>query len=144
MMLNVLAARHYADTLCVLEKITCNEEALKVGGMVKWAEMPSKGIEPYRIRVHLMRIGTLGLWGMSGELYSSLGKAVTQALSSGKDIIMNHDASLLANTGYIYDDETLARDREETLPGRRNNEMVPGYAKEALIAVTTDMWSQMF
>lgn len=144
MMLSVLAARHYADTLRVLEQITCSEESLKVGGMVKWAEMPSKGGEPYQIRVHLMRIGPLGLWGMSGELYSSLGKTIVQALSSGKDLILNHDSSLLANTGYIYDDETLERDREETLPGRRNNEMVPGYAKEALIAITTDMWRRMY
>ena len=144
MMLKVLAARHYADTLRVLEQITCSERSLKVGGMVKWAEMPSKGTDPYRIRVHLMRIGALGMWGMSGELYSSLGKAVKRAFSTGKDIILNHDCSLIANTGYIYDDETLERDREETLPGRRNNEMIPGYAKETLVKTTTDMRRRMY
>ncbi|MGN0968905.1 MAG: hypothetical protein ACI4O3_06495 [Oscillospiraceae bacterium] len=141
MMLKVLAARHLADVLRVLEQISCGGEDMDVGGMVKWAEMPGKGEEPYKIRVHLTRIGDLGLWGVSGELYSSLGKAVTQALPGGPHFILNHDASLMTNTGYIYDDETLARDREETLPGRRNNEILPGYAKESLLTMTSDMWN---
>lgn len=144
MMLKVLAARHYADIQRVLDGISCSGEDLDIGGMVEWAEMPSKGEEPYKIRVHLMRIGNLGLWGVSGELYSSIGKAVTQTLSSGTHLILNHDSSLIANTGYIYDDETLNRDREETLPGRRNNEILPGYAKEALLTITADMWERMY
>lgn len=140
MMLKVLATRHYADVLRVLEQITCEESAVDVGGMVKWTEMPSKGEEPYKIRVHLMRIGELGMWGVSGELYSSIGKAIAQAMPDGTHLIMNHDSSLITNTGYIYDDETLARDREEKLPGRRNNEILPGYAKEALLTATAEMW----
>ncbi len=140
MMLKVLATRHYADVLRVLEQITCEESAVDVGGMVKWTEMPSKGEEPYKIRVHLMRIGELGMWGVSGELYSSIGKAIAQAMPGGTHLIMNHDSSLITNTGYIYDDETLARDREEKLPGRRNNEILPGYAKEALLTATAEMW----
>lgn len=143
MMLHVLAARHYADVLRVLEQISCGEEDMDVGGMVEWAEMPGKGEEAYQIRVHLMRIGDLGLWGVSGELYSSIGKAVTQALPDGIHCIVNHDASLIANTGYIYDDETLERDREEVLPGRRNNEILPGYAREALMTITLAMWKRM-
>lgn len=143
MMLRVLAARHYADILRVLDQISCGNELMEVSGSVQWAEMPSKGEEPYQIRTHLMRIGDLGLWGVSGELYSSIGEAVTQTLPNGTHLIVNHDASLITNTGYIYDDETLARDPEGTLPGRRNNEQLPGYAKEALLAVTDRMWSRM-
>ena len=141
MMLKVLSARHYADVLRVLEQTTCEEKSVDVAGMVQWTEMPSKGEEPYRIRVHLMKIGDLGLWGVSGELYSSIGKAIAQNLPIGTHYILNHDASLITNTGYIYDDETLARDREETLPGRRNNEILPGYAKEALLSATAEMWN---
>lgn len=144
MMLKVLAARHYADVLRVLEKIDCNEEPLGVAGMVEWAEMPSKGEEPYKIRTHLMRIGNLGMWGVSGELYSSIGKAVTQSFVDGEHLIMNHDASMITNTGYIYDDETLERDPEGTLPGRRNNEILPGYAKDALLTMTKAMWEQAY
>lgn len=142
MMLKVLATRHYADVVRVLDGIDCREESATVCGMVQWAEMPSKGETPYQIRVHLMKLGQIALWGVSGELFSSLGKAVTQALSGGTHLIVNHDASLMANTGYIYDDETLERDREETLPGRRNNEILPGYAKDALLKATAVLWSR--
>lgn len=141
MMLKVLAARHYADVLRVLDSISCGDKTVKVNGTVEWAEMPSKGEEPYKIRVHLMRVGDLAFWGMSGELYSSIGAALTRALPGGEHRIINHDASLITNTGYIYDDETLARDPDGTLPGRRNNEQLPGYAKDALLAVTADMWN---
>lgn len=142
MMLKVLAARHYADVVRVLDGIVCCDEAVDVRGMVQWAEMPSKGEQPYQIRVHLMKLGEIALWGVSGELFSSLGKVVTESLSGGTHLIVNHDASLMANTGYIYDDDALERDRKETLPGRRNNEILPGYAKDALLSVTAELWSR--
>lgn len=144
MMLKVLSTRHYADILRVLEQITCEDKALDVGGMVKWTETPGKGEEPYKVRVHMTRIGELGVWGVSGELYSSIGKAITQALPSGTHLIINHDASLITNSGYIFDDETLARDREKVLPGQNNNEMLPCYVKEALLTVTAEMWKSAF
>lgn len=144
MMLKVLSTRHYADILRVLEQITCEDENSAVDGMVKWLELPSKGEEPYQIRVHMSRIGELGIWGMSGELYSSLGKAIVQALPNGTHLIMNHDASLIANSGYIFDDETLECDQNAKLPGRRNNDMLPGYVKEALLAATAQMWQSTF
>ena len=143
MMLKVLTTRHYADIVRVLEKTACEDNALDVSGKVKWAQMPGKGEEPYRIRVHMTRIGELGIWGVSGELYSSLGKAITQSLPSGTHLIMNHDSSLLTNGGYIFDDETLARDREKILPGQKNNEMLPGYVKEALLTTTAEMWKNI-
>lgn len=143
MMLKVLAARHCADVLRALEQTVCTGETPEIGALVRWAEMPGAGEKPYRIRVHLMRIGDLGLWGVSGEMYSSLGRAVTQGLPDGVHCILNHDASLIANTGYIYDDETLLRDREGVLPGRRSSEMLPGYAKTVLTGVTADMWKRI-
>lgn len=142
MMLKVLAARHYADIVRVLDSIDCCEESAAVYGKVQWAEMPSKGEQPYQIRVHLMKLGQIALWGVSGELFSSLGKAITESLSGGTHLIVNHDASLMANTGYIYDDDALERDREESLPGRRNNEILPGYAKNALLSAVAELWSQ--
>lgn len=143
MMLRVLAARHYADVVRVLEDIECCERDVPVQGAVQWAEMPSKGDQPYQIRVHLMKLGQIALWGVSGELFSSIGRTVTQALQEGTHLIVNHDASLMANTGYIYDDETLERDRDGTLPGRRNNEILSGYAEEALLAATAQLWSKV-
>ncbi len=142
MMLEVLAARHYADIQQVLENTYCNSEDIKLTGMVQWAEMPGSGGIPYKIRVHLMKLGKIAFWGLGGELYSSIGKAITQALHDGHHFVMNHDSSLLANTGYIYDDETLLRDRDKSLPGRRNNNLLPGYALPALLKLTAKMWDQ--
>lgn len=141
-MLKVLSARHYADIRCVLDQITCKDDVSTVDGAVKWLELPSTGEEPYRIRVHLSRIGETGIWGMSGELYSSLGKAITQSLPDGMHLIMNHDASLITNSGYIFDDETFLRDENAMLPGRRNNVMLPGYVKKALLEATAEMWAK--
>ncbi len=143
-MLKVLSARHYADILRVLEQITCEDDRSTVDGAVKWLELPSTGEEPYRIRVHMSRIGELGIWGMSGELYSALGKAITQSMPSGTHLIMNHDASLITNSGYIFDDETFLRSENAMMPGRRNHEMLPGYVKPALLEATAEMWTKSF
>lgn len=144
MMLKVLTTRHYKDILRVLDQITCEDNTADVKGMVQWTQTPGKGEETYKVRVHLMRIGEWGLWGVSGELYSSLGKAITQALPSGTHMIVNHDASLITNSGYIFDDETLARDQMKRLPGQNNSVMLPGYVKEALLAATAEMWKSAF
>ncbi len=142
MILAVLAARHYADIQLVLENIHCSGNNIKLAGLAQWAEMPGKGDAPYRIRVHLMKLGDLALWGLSGELYSSIASAIQTSLPSGHHFIVNHDASLLANTGYIYDDKTLQRDPEGTLPGRRNNNILPGYVQPALLELITKMWEK--
>ena len=143
-MLKILSTRHYADILRVLEKINCEDDSSAVDGAVTWLELPGCKEEPYRIRVHLSRIGEVGIWGMSGELYSSLGKAITQALPSGTHMIVNHDASLITNSGYIFDDETFLRDENASLPGRRNHDMLPGYVKDALLEATAEMWKNTF
>lgn len=139
MMLKVLSARHYADILTVLEHITCTDTNMSLGSMVSWAYTPGKD-SPYEIRVHLTRIGDLAFWGVSGELYSSIGRAIVQAMPNGIHHIINHDASLMANTGYIFDDQTLMRDPDGTLPGRRNNGILPGFAEKALLELTSGMW----
>ena len=138
-MLKMLSTRHYADILRVLDQITCEDESSTVDGAVKCLELPGNG-EPYRIRVHMSRIGALGIWGMSGELYSSLGKAVKACLPDGPHMIMNHDSSLLVDSGYIFDDETFLLGENAKLPGRRNHVMLPGYVKQALAEAAAEMW----
>lgn len=143
-MLKILSTRHYADILRVLERITCEDDMSHVDGAVKWLDLPGRGEEPYRIRVHMSRIGELGIWGMSGELYSSLGKAIAQGLPNGTHLIMNHDASLITDSGYIFDDETFLLGENVMLPGRRNHNMLPGYVKQALLEATAEMWAKSF
>ena len=139
-MLKILSTRHYADILRVLEQIVCQDEGASVDGSVKWLDLPGKGDESYRIRLHMSRIGELGIWGFSGELYSSLGKAIVRSLPDGTHLIMNHDASLITDSGYIFDDETLSYGPGAMLPGVCSSNMIPGCVKDALVDAAAGMW----
>lgn len=157
-MLKVLAARHYADVLKTIRKITCTTEDASVGGRIGWSRTPGRKpvkqedgtvkyvfgeeIAPYEIRVHMLYIGALTFFGFSGELYSSLGRAILDALPDGTSVLINHDASLLTRTGYIFDDDTWARDKENALPGHRVSMMLPGYVKESLLQLTSSMLTE--
>lgn len=151
MMLKVLAARHYADIRRILENIRCSVDTASPRAAVEWCTMPGKslagaealkdGPPTYEIRIHMLQLGMLCWWGFSGELYSSLGKAVQTRMHQGTHIILNHDASLMANSGYIFDDETLTRDTRCELPGQRSSAQLPGYGKDQILRTVSDMWA---
>lgn len=130
-MLQKLSAQHYEDVSKVIKKIQCGVESGKLGAGVAWAKTPGSKEDDYEVRVQLMEIGGLWIAGFSGELYSSLGQAVLEELPKDA-IVMNHDATLMAQSGYIFDDETWERDRDMALPGRRASGMLPGYIRQAL------------
>ncbi|MCD8161309.1 MAG: hypothetical protein LUE61_09115 [Clostridiales bacterium] len=131
MMLKTLSAQHYADTLRVIRGISCNVERGSVRGGVAWAEAPGRDGGTYQVRLHLTGIGPLWMAGVSGELYTSLGQALLEKLPP-EAIVQNHDGNLLAESGYIYDDAVLSRDRSGVLPGRHESQQQPGYIREAL------------
>ncbi len=91
-----------------------------------------EGVDPYEIRVHLVRIGEVALFGFSGELYSSLGMRLKQSSPLENTVLINHEASLMARSHYIFDDRTLTREMASILPGRRNTHMQPGHVLESL------------
>ncbi|MCD7807191.1 MAG: hypothetical protein LUH19_07615 [Lachnospiraceae bacterium] len=144
-MLKTLTARHFQDVMKVVSGIKCTEEMIQISGMIEWSETPGcqrvfdesgryvreltgEDQPPYRIRLHLLRIGSVALFGVNGELYSSLGKAVKNMALMKNTVVINHDASLVpGNPGYIYDDETIERvccmdgvAAPERIPGTRN------------------------
>ncbi len=132
MMLKTLAAQYLDDTLAVLNGLTCPVTQASLKAATGWAVTPGSDGEDYQVRVQLLEIGDFFMAGFSGELYTSLGQAVLQVLPKDA-IVINHDASLLSQCGYIFDDETLARDQDQILPGRRDANQQPGYIKEALL-----------
>jgi neutral ceramidase len=157
--LALLAARHFADGMRTVRKIACTADSAAITGLVDWSYTPGRnvvmrqdgtteiltgaGVDPYKIRLHLMRIGDIALYGFSGELYSSLGRRLKE-LSPVKDtVLVNHDASLLARSGYIFDDETLRRDTANRLPGRKSTHMLPGYVLPALEKHTLEMFAKL-
>jgi len=146
--LMMLSARHFADVLKVIRQITCTAESVSIAGTIAWSFTPGRnvvtglggatkiitgeGVDPYEIRLHLLRLGEIALLGFSGELYSALGRRLKEISPAKNTILINHDASLMARSGYIFDDETLARDVSNRLPGHRSSHILPGYVLAAL------------
>ena len=83
---------------------------------------PSKGVfeisgerkEPYKIRLHVLRLGNVALYGVGGEMFSSFGKMMRETAPLSNTVIINHEASLINDSGYVLDDETLERVRRES------------------------------
>lgn len=158
-MLTVLAARHYADVQAVLRNITCSTTSIELHGLIDWIYTPGRdvivkedgtldsitgeSVSPYEVRVQLLRLGSVFFYGFSGELVSALGKRVQGLLLEKKMVIINHNLSLAARSGYIFDDETLLADTENMLPGHRNSHMLPGYFQEALLSKTIELFKKL-
>ena len=157
--LMLLATRHFADVLKVIRQIACTIESASVAGMVEWSYTPGRnvltradgaseivtgdGVDPYEVRLHLLKLGKVALLGFSGELYSSLGRRIQEISPRQPTILINHDSSLMARSGYIFDDETLARDVFNRLPGHRSSHILPGYVLESLEENIIDMFHKL-
>ena len=160
--LAVLSGRHFDDIKRVLRRIecTCGEADIRTAGA--WSKTPGRrvvkkgkgpdapadifvgeGVEPYPVRLHTVQIGDLALCGISGELYTTLGWAVQEASPAAHTCIINHDACLLTNSGYILDDATIARCEGNLpghfIPGAGESAILPGYVKDSLVRLTKEL-----
>lgn len=116
-----MVSSHLADIKRLLRKVKCDIEEGTVEGGVQWTETMAStmdfvkdGTEPnfdrkYEIRLQLIRIGSLALVGVDGELYTTLGWAIQSASPLSATFVVNHDHSMLLNNpGYVMDDATIA------------------------------------
>lgn len=156
--LKMLASRHYADILKAIRSIDCTINSAEIKGIIEWSYTPGcncvhskdgtveivkdESVKPYEVRLHLIKIGEVFLYGFSGELYSSYAKSLKK-ITPPNTIIINHDASLMAASGYIFDDETLERDKDFMLPGHRSTHMLPGYFAKSLKEHTLSMFKKL-
>ncbi len=110
-MLHTLTAHHFADIRKTIRRIRSVSEA-GLSAAARWAEVPGRdekgGEVPYRVFVQKIAVGPVVLMGFSGELYSELGREIREACNCENLILINHNASLLYNTGYIFSDEAFA------------------------------------
>jgi hypothetical protein len=156
------AARHFADIQKVLRGIQTTTDDVTLSGAVCWSEtpayasntpffstaLPTEGEgEPYRIRMHLLRIGEVALCGIGGELYNGLGKLLKEQAALPNTVIINHEASLIQDAGYILDDDTLARVRRVTpirgmIPGFGTVSKA-GYVGPSLVAHLQELFDQV-
>jgi hypothetical protein len=167
--LHTLATRHLADVLRAIRSIDCNVASAPIAGTVSWSRTPGRdvrqredgtvelltgeGVDPYEIRLHLVRVGEVALYGFSGELYSSLGAMIKQISPMGVTILIDHDAALMTRANYVLDEETLTREVPVMLPGYDSTfalsgydhtRMLPGYVPESLKKHTLEMFARLF
>lgn len=120
--LNMLAAWHFKDVCDTFDKIICDRDTAVLGGALEWSETPSNDDAPYRIRLQALRVGEAALLGVGGELYSSFGRRIREMSPARYTAVINHNASLIEDAGYILDDDAIARAAQDApVP-----HMVPG------------------
>lgn len=142
-MLHTLVAHLFADVKNTVRKINNYSDECELSSAIRWAKTP--GLDEngeYKVFVHKLRIGKIILMGFGGELYSVLGKEIQENVGVEHLILINHDASLLYNSGYIYSDEVfeLAEKYESNIVGMNHTWMKPGYILEALVKNMQEMF----
>ncbi|MCD7862020.1 MAG: hypothetical protein LUG61_00560 [Lachnospiraceae bacterium] len=131
--LKQMCANHYAAVMEALNELSdpLNPERISAG--VYWTKTPSRTIlrdedsagktvhmlsvsddAGYFIRLHLTKLGTMLVIGIGGELYSTYALMLQERYYQLHVIVINHDASMIRDAGYIVDDETW--DRIDYLP----------------------------
>ncbi len=162
MMLDLLSARHFADIKKVINGMDFVTQPQKIQGVIEWSHTPARNVvphgwdkpaeytyegvtEPYSIRLHLLRIGDLALFGASGELYSPLGNLIKGNAALKNTIVLNHDATLICDSGYIYDEDTFRHSEgiEGGALGIKMTRALPGYLEGSLKEHTRSMFSRL-
>lgn len=112
--LNAISAKHYDDICRINRKIKCETREMVLDGKALYS-ITDGNKEPFKIRLHMMRLGDIYLLGASGELFDIFAKAIRKRIPR-EIIVVNHDASFLGDGSYIADDETLMLNHAR-LPG---------------------------
>lgn len=146
--LKVLTGRHFADIVSTVRTIQCHRAQGEIKAASGWSKTPAKdGGEPYPVRLHPVVIGDVAFCGISGELYTTLGRVIQKASPAAHTCILNHDACLMTRSGYILDDETIRRCEQNLpghfLPGAKGSVILPGYLAQSLAALTKELFAQM-
>lgn len=149
---NYLAAYEYDAVLTALGGSMTSDADMVVRGtswLVHTPGMTRDGKEVnYDIPIQALRIGSVLLLGIGGELFTTLGQAVKAALPDVTTVIINHEKSLGSQAGYILDDATIeccrAADWNTNVPGTKNHTIQAGYVKPALIRAAQEIYQKLF
>lgn len=136
-----LAARHYDDIRKLNRCVVCTESNVELGCAVEMSETEGNR-EPFKIRLHMMRLGSTYLLGASGELYDIFAKSVRRSIPARELIVINHDASQLGDGSYIVDDSILCQNRP-MLPGLMHPNQKPGLFEQSFLALTRAMYEKL-
>lgn len=151
------AVLNYAAVVRAMEKMDEGTDTAEIRGAVRFVEVPARKlirqgegpgskviidneaeVPPYRIRLHLLRIGKVAYCGIGGELYSTHAQAIQEALPLKNVVIVNHDASMIDDANYIPDDENI-RISDNGVQGSRAWAYKPGFVRPALTDAAVKM-----
>ncbi len=132
-----LAARHYDDIRRIDRRLICAEHDIPLGCAVEMSETEGNS-EPFKIRLHMMRLGETYLLGASGELYDCFAKSVRTCLPVRDLIVINHDASQLGDGSYIVPDYILSLNRP-MLPGMMHPNQKAGLFEPSFLKLSRKM-----
>lgn len=154
-LLKVLSARHFADILAANEQIQSLTDSVQIFGAERDSVCPggetiveepgnifSKILrfedgEDFKIRVKLLVLGPIALYGIGGELYSSIGEYVKEHSLLKHTLIVNHS---IKNVKYILDDAAL----EAGCVAAGEARYKKGYVKETLTQSLEAMLKEAF
>ncbi|MCD7885715.1 MAG: hypothetical protein LUI87_18795 [Lachnospiraceae bacterium] len=161
-MLTYICNNQYAAALTAIKNASEPFEGTTLNAGLTWLETPGRAIvrigrwpnqkieihsgpdeKPYRIRLHLLQIGRLMVFGIGGELYSSYALKLKEKFPDYDVIVINHDASLIEDANYILDDDAWYRASRVpagvmSLPGTPPKYEV-GYIESALMEAAEQM-----
>ncbi len=135
-LLEVIAAKHYDDLRKLNRQLVCAKKEMELGGKVSYS-ITEGNMEPFKIRLHMMKLGDIYLLGASGELFDLYAKAIQERIAS-QVIVINHDASLLGDGSYIADDTTLLQFHPQ-LPGMMHPNQKPGLFMQDFLKKSVEM-----
>lgn len=146
MLLRMVVGWHYKDVMETLQRIQCQKTSVPIKAGVAWSETPSNTEEPYRIRMQLLQLDDISLVGIGGELYNSLGRLLKENSLTAQTVVINHNASILDDAGYILDDDTLFRAAQDAptphfIPGGKSRAKA-GFVGPSLVRHLRDLQAQ--
>lgn len=153
-LLKMQVGLHFNDILNTLKNVTCSSEGGEITGAIEWSETPgdNAGQDPeygvYRLRIQGLRLGDTVLFGFGGELYNYYGMRIKNIFPEGKTVIINHDASLIYDAGYVFDDASIKKVAPKApifamVPGGEPH-MQSGYLEESLQTHTKSIYGRLF
>lgn len=136
MLCRMIVGWHFKDIAETIEKITCDQEEADIRSALEWSETASRTEEPYRIRLQALQLGDVAFVGIGGELYNSFARGIQEASPAAHTVVINHNASIVDDAGYILDDDAIHRAYLEAptqhfIPGGKTRS-VPGTVAPSL------------
>jgi hypothetical protein len=99
---------------------------------------------PYRIRMHLTRLGDLAFVGVGGKLYNSYKLKIREVAPIDMEtVVLGQEASALSTVTYILDARALMERAESGFPGDNNPRIKPGSTEEGVVTATKEMFERI-